>query len=95
MTSIIRWLIAVYAILAVIAAGYALVMGNIVRTGSEFSGLWLVILAMPWSLLFGRFRPQILSSSFNSAVVMMSVYIVLNMLILVAAGRILNRLARR
>ena len=90
-----RRLLIIYAMLWALAAGYALYMGNVVRVGSEFSGLPLLLLALPWSLVFRTFRLSLLSSAFNNAVVLMTAYVALNMLILLALSRVMGRVGRR
>lgn len=82
MRKAIGWVMTVYAVLAAVAAIYALYQGNVVRVNSEFSGLPLLLLAMPWALIFRSVRPAVFASSFNNSVLIAVIWVCVNLAIL-------------
>src|SRR6267142_1962779 len=92
----LAWLIvAAYGALAIVAIVYALYKGNYSRANSEFAGVPLLLLAIPWSFVFRSFDPVIVQDKFNNSVVQMTAYIVLNFAILAVIARTLGRAGRR
>jgi hypothetical protein len=87
------WATVGYGALIVVAAAYALYQGNVVRVNSEFSGLPLMMLGLPWSILFRD--PKILESTFNNSVLVCSAYAAANALALVALRYVLGGDLRR
>lgn len=85
------WLLTVYCALAIAAAAYALYKGNVSRAGSEFSGMPLSILALPWSWWFRDFNPALVRSAFNNSVIVTSGFALLNVAVLWAIGRVFDR----
>lgn len=78
----VGWIMAGYAGLAALAALYALYQGNVVRVNSEFSGLPLLLLAMPWAVVLRGIRPAVFASAFNNSVLMGVVGVAINLAIL-------------
>jgi hypothetical protein len=90
------WMIAaVYAALSIVAIVYALYKGNYSRANSEFAGVPLLLLAIPWSFVLRSFDPVIVQNKFNNSVVQMTGYILLNLAILAVIARTLGRAGRR
>ena len=89
------WLIvAAYGALAIVAIVYALYKGNYSRANSEFAGVPLLLLAIPWSFVLRSFDPVIVADKFNNSVVQMTGYILLNLAILAVIARTVARSRR-
>jgi hypothetical protein len=84
-----------YVGLAVIAVCYALYRGNFARANSEFSGLPLIVLALPWSWWMRGVEIRVLESPFNNSVAVMSAWIALNAALLFVLGRVIDRAMSR
>src|SRR6185295_6973985 len=88
----LAWLIvAAYGALAIVSVVYALYKGNYSRANSEFAGVPLLLLAIPWSFVLRSFDPVIVQDKFNNSVVQMTAYILLNLAILSAIARTVAR----
>lgn len=72
----------IYVALSAVAAAYAWYKGAYDPAHSEFSGMPLIILALPWSWLWRNFNPRILGDQYNNSIVMESIFIGLNTVIL-------------
>jgi hypothetical protein len=89
-----RILASAYFAAGVLACLYALYRLNVTRVNSEFAGLPLLLLALPWSAWPGAQRPHILAATYNNAVLISMAYVALNTVLIVALGAMIGR-ARR
>jgi hypothetical protein len=87
----VMWLSTAYLALSAVAAAYALYKGNVSRADSEFSGLPLLLLALPWSLWLRAVQPRILESAFNNSVLVTTGYALVNGIILWMLERWIRR----
>jgi len=79
----------VYAALIVVAAGNAIYQSRYDPAHSEFSGLPLIILALPWSMTLPT--PPTLASTFDNSVLWESGYAAINACAFIALGFLLDR----
>ncbi len=86
----VRLVMAAYAALAAAAAGFAFYKGNFSPANSEFSGLPLLLLALPWSWWFRDFNPSLVRSSFNNSLLVTSGFVLLNLVLLGLAATLLS-----
>jgi hypothetical protein len=87
---LMRVVMTMYAALAGLAIGFAFYKGNFSPADSEFSGLPLLLLALPWSWWFRDFNPSLVRSQFNNSLLLSSGYVVLNFALLALAWRLLS-----
>jgi len=80
----------IYAGLSGCAAFYAFYKGAYDPSHSEFAGLPILILAMPWSWLFRGFNPRVLADSYNNNIVVESLFALVNVILLMLLGRIIQ-----
>ena len=78
-------LVWIYAGLGALAAIYAWYKGAYDPAHSEFSGLPLLLLALPWSWIFRDANPHILRDQYNNNVLIGTMFVVLNAALLAAA----------
>jgi len=62
---------------------------------SEFGGLPLIVLGLPWSLIWHDFNPRILRSDYNNAIVVESIFIFFNATIIFLVTMAIRSLWRR
>jgi len=86
---LVRWVTAIYSVLVCLAAGFAFYRGNFAPANSEFSGLPLLLLAVPWSWWFRAFNPVLVRSEFNNSLIVTSAYAAINIVLLLIIGRLL------
>lgn len=84
----------IYLALSLAAVAYAWYKGAYDPAHSEFSGMPLIILALPWSWVFHNFNPRILGDQYNNSIVVESIFIALNALILGAILFVVRMMAR-
>jgi hypothetical protein len=77
-------LVWIYAGLGVMAAGYAWYKGAYDPAHSEFAGLPLLLLALPWSWIFRDANPRLLGDEYNNNVLIETIFVVLNTAVLAA-----------
>ena len=77
-------LVWIYAGLGVMAAGYAWYKGAYDPAHSEFAGLPLLLLALPWSWIFRDANPHLLGDEYNNTVLIETIFVVLNTAVLAA-----------
>jgi hypothetical protein len=77
-------LVWIYAGLGGIAALYAWYKGAYDPAHSEFAGLPLLLLALPWSWILRGFQPHIVGDEYNNNVIIETSFVVLNVVLLAA-----------
>ena len=70
--------VGVYLGLWAVAAIYAWYKGSFDPANSEFAGLPLIILGLPWTFIWHNFNPRILDSEYNNSIVVTSMFAFLN-----------------
>lgn len=60
------------------AAAYAWYKGTYDPAHSEFAGLPLIFLGLPWSFLWHEFNPRVLGSDYNNSIIVESIFAFLN-----------------
>jgi len=70
--------VGVYLSLWAVAAIYAWYKGSFDPAHSEFAGLPLIILGLPWSFIWHNFNPRIIQSEYNNSIVVTSMFAFLN-----------------
>ena len=85
----------IYVALGGIAATYAWCKGAYDPAHSEFAGMPLIILALPWSFVFHDFNPRILADQYNNSIIVESIFISLNAVILAGVLALGRKLAGR
>lgn len=78
-------LVWIYAGLGAMAAVYAWYKGAYDPAHSEFAGLPLLLLALPWSWIFRDANPHLLGDEYNNNVLIETIFVVLNAVLLAAA----------
>ncbi len=68
----------VYLSLWAVAAIYAWYKGSFDPAHSEFAGLPLIILGLPWTFIWHNFNPRIIESEYNNSIVVTSMFIFVN-----------------
>lgn len=86
------WLVvpSVYLALAVAANLYTWLVGRSGAEQSEFAGLTLILLGLPWSLLFAHFNPPFMSDTYANSMIVEDLFIALNLLVLVCCSRVVT-----
>ena len=77
-------LVGIYAGLGAMAAAYAWYKGAYDPAHSEFAGLPLLLLALPWSWIFRDANPHLLRDGYNNNVLVETMFVVLNTALLAA-----------
>ena len=85
----------VYIGLAVIAVFYAWYKSAYDPAHSEFAGLPLIILGLPWSFIWHNFNPKFVANEFNNSILVECIFIALNAVILVLVITTVYILRRR
>jgi hypothetical protein len=81
-----RIVVGVYTLVSLLVLLYVGYIVNFARHTAELVGVPLIILALPWSLIFARFRLR-LTGTPNDSLIVLSIFIAANALVLYAAGR--------
>ena len=61
-----------------VATIYAWYKGSFDPANSEFAGLPLIILGLPWTFIWHNFNPRIIESEYNNSIVVTSMFAFLN-----------------
>jgi len=75
-------LVWIYAGLGAIAALYACYKAAYDPAHSEFAGLPLIILALPWSWICRNFNPRIVPDQYSNNVIIETIFVFLNTVLL-------------
>ena len=84
-----------YIALAVLANAYTWFVGSLGSETSEFAGLTLILLGLPWSIAFKDFNPVFLRDTYNNSILVEDMFILLNTILLYVAAAIAARAFRR
>jgi len=88
-------LVWIYAGLGLMAAVYAWCKGAYDPAHSEFAGLPLLLLALPWSWIFRDANSHLLRDEYNNNVLIETIFVVLNTALLAAVLTLIQkRMAR-
>lgn len=68
----------VYLGLWAVAAIYAWYKGTFDAARSEFAGMPLIILGLPWTFIWHNFNPRIIESEYNNSIIVTSMFAFLN-----------------
>ena len=68
----------VYLGLWAMAAIYAWYKGSFDPAHSEFAGLPLIMLGLPWTFIWHNFNPRIIESEYNNSIIVTSMFAFLN-----------------
>ena len=68
----------IYLGLWALAAIYAWYKGSFDPAHSEFAGMPLIILGLPWTFIWHNFNPRIIQSEYNNSIIVTSMFAFLN-----------------
>jgi len=71
-----------YLSLWAVAAIYAWYKGSFDPAHSEFAGMPLIILGLPWTFIWHNFNPRIIESEYNNSIVVTSMFAFLNAILI-------------
>ncbi len=84
-----------YIGLAVIAVSYAWYKAAYDPAHSEFAGLPLIVLGLPWSFILHNFNPKFVANEYNNSILVECIFIALNAAILGLGIMILHRRSQK
>jgi hypothetical protein len=85
-------LVWIYAGLGAIAGVYAWYKGAYDPAHSEFAGLPLLLLALPWSWIFRDANPHMLRDQYNNNVLLETIFVALNAALLAAVFMLIRKM---
>ena len=90
-----KFALAIYLALATAANLYTWRVGMSGAEQSEFAGLTLVLLGLPWSAWFSSFNPHLLSDSYTNSMLVEDLFIALNAVLIPVSGWVVGRIVMR